>query len=199
MRMLRPMVLAAVVVSASAVVWGQAAAPRPQASAPAMSSPGTGLLAACVPGTFESWMLLLRDYGTMRLRDVLEPAIGYAANGYPLVERAAATIQIVERYYLAIALLLHAGSAALTPEALEQSCVTTAQRMAMLYELNSPEFFDRALFGNFVGRLRARNVVSEAAEDKLVFDAKVLEAVASDAQFVLHEQIRNSILQVVHR
>ena len=26
--------------------------------------PGTGLLAACVPGTFETWMLLLRDYGT---------------------------------------------------------------------------------------------------------------------------------------
>src|SRR6185437_9901750 len=47
--------------------------------------PGTGLLAACVPGTFESWMLLLRDYGTMRLRDVLEPAICYAGNGYPLV------------------------------------------------------------------------------------------------------------------
>ena len=50
--------------------------------------PGTGLLAACVPGTFESWMLLLRDYGTMRLRDVLEPAIAYARDGYPLVERA---------------------------------------------------------------------------------------------------------------
>ena len=29
--------------------------------------PGTGLLAACVPGTFESWMLLLRDYGTLAL------------------------------------------------------------------------------------------------------------------------------------
>ena len=49
--------------------------------------PGTGLLAACVPGTFEAWMLLLRDYGTLRLRDVLEPAIAYAQNGYPLVER----------------------------------------------------------------------------------------------------------------
>src|ERR1700744_3493374 len=56
--------------------------------------PGTGLLAACVPGTFESWMLLLRDYGTLRLRDVLEPAIAYARDGYPLVERACATIQI---------------------------------------------------------------------------------------------------------
>ena len=61
--------------------------------------PGTGLLAACVPGTFESWMLLLRDYGTMRLRDVLEPAIAYARDGYPLVERAAATIQIVEKLF----------------------------------------------------------------------------------------------------
>ena len=61
--------------------------------------PGTGLLAACVPGTFEAWMLLLRDYGTMRLRDVLEPAIAYARDGYPLVERAAATIQIVEKLF----------------------------------------------------------------------------------------------------
>jgi len=69
----------------------------------------------------------------------------------------------------------------------------------MLYELISPEFFDRALFGNFVGRLRARWVVEEAADGRLVFQARMLEAVAADAQFVLHEQIRNSILQVVHR
>src|SRR6266852_8613216 len=61
--------------------------------------PGTGLLAACVPGTFDSWMMLLRDYGTMRLADVLEPAIAYARDGYPLVERAAATIQIVEKLF----------------------------------------------------------------------------------------------------
>ncbi|HEY8333201.1 MAG TPA: gamma-glutamyltransferase family protein [Tardiphaga sp.] len=61
--------------------------------------PGTGLLAACVPGTFESWMLLLRDYGTLRLRDVLEPAIAYARDGYPLVERAAATIATVQELF----------------------------------------------------------------------------------------------------
>ncbi|MEH2473790.1 gamma-glutamyltranspeptidase/glutathione hydrolase [Nitrobacteraceae bacterium AZCC 2161] len=61
--------------------------------------PGTGLLAACVPGTFESWMLLLRDYGTVRLRDVLEPAIAYARDGYPLVERASATIATVEQLF----------------------------------------------------------------------------------------------------
>src|SRR5580698_9867867 len=57
--------------------------------------PGTGLLAACVPGTFETWMLLLRDCGSLSLREVLSPAIGYAQNGYPLVERASATIATV--------------------------------------------------------------------------------------------------------
>jgi gamma-glutamyltranspeptidase / glutathione hydrolase len=61
--------------------------------------PGTGLLAACVPGTFETWMLMLRDYGTLALRDVLSPAIGYAQNGYPLVERANATIATVAELF----------------------------------------------------------------------------------------------------
>ena len=61
--------------------------------------PGTGLLAACVPGTFETWMLLLRDYGTLPLADVLEPAIGYASEGHPLVERASATIASVEQLF----------------------------------------------------------------------------------------------------
>ena len=58
--------------------------------------PGTGLLATCVPGTFDTYMLLLRDYGTLSLRDVLTPAIGYAKNGYPLVERICATIDTVK-------------------------------------------------------------------------------------------------------
>jgi gamma-glutamyltranspeptidase/glutathione hydrolase len=61
--------------------------------------PGTGLLAACIPGMFDAWMLLLRDYGTMTLADVLSPAIGYAKNGHPLVERANATIAIVETLF----------------------------------------------------------------------------------------------------
>ncbi|MGC2116822.1 MAG: gamma-glutamyltransferase family protein, partial [Pseudolabrys sp.] len=61
--------------------------------------PGTGLLAACVPGMFDTWMLLLRDYGTMHLADVLAPAIFYARNGYPLVERASATIAMVAQLF----------------------------------------------------------------------------------------------------
>jgi gamma-glutamyltranspeptidase/glutathione hydrolase len=58
--------------------------------------PGTGVLAACVPGAFGGWLLLLRDFGTWRLADVLEFAIGYAERGYPLHERIRATIELHE-------------------------------------------------------------------------------------------------------
>ena len=54
--------------------------------------PGQGLVPAVVPGAFGAWMELLGQYGRLRLRDVLEPAIEYARNGYPLVHRAAEAI-----------------------------------------------------------------------------------------------------------
>lgn len=61
--------------------------------------PGTGHLPAVVPGSFDAWMLMLRDHGTMRLREVLEPAIGYAEHGYPLVPRAAAAIASIADHF----------------------------------------------------------------------------------------------------
>ncbi|HVV58577.1 MAG TPA: gamma-glutamyltransferase, partial [Gaiellaceae bacterium] len=58
--------------------------------------PGTGLLAACVPGAFGGWLRLLRDFGTWRLEDVLAYAIGYAEDGYPVIPGISATIARVE-------------------------------------------------------------------------------------------------------
>jgi gamma-glutamyltranspeptidase / glutathione hydrolase len=55
--------------------------------------PGNGLLAATVPGAFGAWMLVLARYGTMRLRDVMSYAIFYAADGYPMLATASATIE----------------------------------------------------------------------------------------------------------
>jgi glycerol-3-phosphate O-acyltransferase len=108
---------------------------------------------------------------------------------------AQATIQTLERYYLAIALLLQAGSDQITQEALEERCHLMAQRMSVLYGLNSPEFFDKSLFRNFFELLRKRNVVQVSPERKLLFGEPLL-AVSTDAQVVLSEQIRHSILQV---
>jgi gamma-glutamyltranspeptidase/glutathione hydrolase len=58
--------------------------------------PGSGPLAAAVPGAVDAWLLLLRDHGTRTLEDVLGPAIGYARDGHPLVARVGATVGAVQ-------------------------------------------------------------------------------------------------------
>jgi gamma-glutamyltranspeptidase / glutathione hydrolase len=63
--------------------------------------PGTGLVAACVPGAFGGWLTLLRDHGTWRLEDVLEFAIGYAESGYPLLPRIVDVLRSVESTFRA--------------------------------------------------------------------------------------------------
>ena len=109
---------------------------------------------------------------------------------------AAATIQTLERYYLVIALLLQAGSGAIGQEALEERCHLMAQRMSVLYGLNSPEFFDKSLFRNFIDLLRRRGRGAGLAGRAICCSASRCCAVAADAQLVLSEQIRHSILQV---
>ncbi|MFI5733068.1 gamma-glutamyltransferase family protein [Kribbella sp. NPDC051587] len=61
--------------------------------------PGSGPLAATVPGAVDAWLLLLRDHGTLPLRVVLEPAIDYARNGHPLVPRVTDTVATVHQLF----------------------------------------------------------------------------------------------------
>lgn len=58
--------------------------------------PGTGLLPAVVPGAFDAWMCLLRERGTMRLGQVLAPAILYAERGIPVDDRLSETLNASE-------------------------------------------------------------------------------------------------------
>jgi gamma-glutamyltranspeptidase / glutathione hydrolase len=76
--------------------------PAPAAAQPAVFTalgldlvPGSGLLAACVPAAFGTWMLLLARYGSLRLRDVIGYAIGYARDGYPVLPGIEAGISSV--------------------------------------------------------------------------------------------------------
>ncbi|GHD22969.1 gamma-glutamyltransferase family protein [Streptomyces galbus] len=61
--------------------------------------PGTGPLAAAVPGAFDAWMILLRDHGTRSLDDVLKYAVGYAEHGHAPVENVAATVETVRELF----------------------------------------------------------------------------------------------------
>ena len=92
-----PIILYSARRDATEVICGQGGAPAAATIAAYRALgldlvPGTGLLAAVVPGAFDAWMLLLRDHGTLSLREVLAPAIGFARQGYPLVPTISATI-----------------------------------------------------------------------------------------------------------
>lgn len=83
--------------AAAEVICGQGVAPAAAtldafADLGVSAVPGTGLLAATVPGAFGAWTLLLQRHGTWRLRDILEPALGYAHDGAPVLPRVAQTV-----------------------------------------------------------------------------------------------------------
>jgi gamma-glutamyltranspeptidase/glutathione hydrolase len=61
--------------------------------------PGRGHLPAVVPGSFGAWLLMLSAYGTMTLREVLEPAIGYARRGIPVLPRIHETIARTAEFF----------------------------------------------------------------------------------------------------
>lgn len=61
--------------------------------------PGTGLLAAVVPGAFGAWTALLRDYGTWSFAEAMAYAIGYAERGIPVLPQIAGTIASAEALF----------------------------------------------------------------------------------------------------
>ncbi len=63
--------------------------------------PGSGLLSTVVPGAFDGWLLMLRDHGSLLLRDVLQPAIDYARKGHPVLPRVSNTIKDLADYFAA--------------------------------------------------------------------------------------------------
>ena len=101
-----------------------------------------------------------------------------------------------ERYYLALALLLRAGSGSLTQAQLEKKCQAAAQSLVTPQGTHSADFIDKSLFEGFVGLLRRRGVIRADAEGRLQFD-DMPGRIAEDAQRLLSGQLRHGILQVV--
>ena len=104
-------------------------------------------------------------------------------------------IQTLERYHIAIGVLRKYGSGKITAEALEEQCTLLAERMSILFGLNAPEFFDKALFRNFINSLQSNGVVSKD-EDGLLCYSDALDEVAEDARLVLSVEKRQAIQQV---
>lgn len=62
--------------------------------------PGSGALAAAVPGAVDAWLMLLQDHGTWELGDILSYAIGYARDGHPLLAKTRETLCAVADFFV---------------------------------------------------------------------------------------------------
>lgn len=107
------------------------------------------------------------------------------------------TLQVLERYYVTVALLLKHGPGVLNPSKLEDLCQLMAQRISFLYQLDAPEFFDRSLFRRFIAGLREHEVIWLDEQGRIEF-GDALRRADDDGRTVLGEHLRHDILQAVH-
>jgi len=101
----------------------------------------------------------------------------------------------LERYYLTIRLLVQYGSGMLTAEQLSELAHQTAQRLSLLYEFNSPEFFDKVVLKNFIAQLYSTGLVTPDDSGALAFGEK-LEALDDEANRILSPDISDAIQRV---
>ena len=131
---------------------------------------------------------------TQQGKYLVRPPAG-SAPAFQLLMLGQSMVPMLQRFYLAIVLLVKNGSGILTRAKLEGLSMKSAQRLAMIYGLHSPDFFDKALFQDFIRTLREHDVVRRNAAGFLVFDDGI-ERIGEDARLVLGEEIRRSILSL---
>ena len=134
--------------------------------------------------------ILTRD-GDMLVR----PSVG-SAPAFQLLMLGQSMVPMLQRFYLVITLLVRNGSGTLSRAKLEGLCQQSAQQLAMIYRLHSPDFFDKSLFQNFIRTLREREVLRRNEAGFLEFDNGI-NRIGEDARLVLGEEIRHSILSLM--
>jgi glycerol-3-phosphate O-acyltransferase len=125
---------------------------------------------------------------------LVRPRTG-SAPAFQLMMLGQSMVPMLQRFYLVIALLDRNGSGTLSRAKLEGLCQQSAQRLSMIYGLHSPDFFDKALFHDFIRTLREENAVRRNEAGFLEFGEEINQ-IGEDARLVLGEEIRHSILSL---
>jgi glycerol-3-phosphate O-acyltransferase len=127
-------------------------------------------------------------------KELIRPPAG-SGKAYQLLMLGQSMVPMLQRFYLVISLLVKNGSGVLSRARLENLCQLSAQRLSMIYGLHSPDFFDRALFQDFIRKLREQRVLYRNDSGLLEFD-EAITGIGEDARLVLGEEIRHSILSL---
>ncbi len=103
---------------------------------------------------------------------------------------------VLELYYMIFALLAEHGSNTLSREHLEESCYLMAQRLSLMYEINSPDFFDKKLIANFINSLIKLGYVNVNDSDKLEISSFAVNE-GRHARRMLDKNMQYHILQML--
>ncbi|MDH4125624.1 MAG: glycerol-3-phosphate 1-O-acyltransferase PlsB [Gammaproteobacteria bacterium] len=125
---------------------------------------------------------------------LIRPPAG-SARAYQLLMLGQTMVPMIQRFYLAIALLNRHGSGVLSRSRLEQMCQWSAERLSMIYGLHSPDFFNKTLFHDYILTLQEQDVLRRNSDGLLEFDGSLV-SIGADARLVLGEEIRHSILSL---
>jgi glycerol-3-phosphate O-acyltransferase len=112
-----------------------------------------------------------------------------------LVILGEAAKETIERYYMTISLLTRRGSGKSNQKQLEDLCSLLAQRLSVLHEFNSPEFFDKGIFRNFIDTLKKVSLLHTDEAGLVYFDSRLAD-MATQAHLVLRVETQHTIQQI---
>jgi glycerol-3-phosphate O-acyltransferase len=117
--------------------------------------------------------------------------------GYLLLTRLALIVQpILERYYLTFIVIRQSAESPMTETELEQHCHLLAQKISMVYGINSPDFFDRQLFRHFIETALDLDYLEKNDSQALVF-ARSFEQLNLDIRNLLSVEVRSTLLSLI--
>jgi glycerol-3-phosphate O-acyltransferase len=102
----------------------------------------------------------------------------------------------LELYYMTFALLLKNGNGTISQPELVDLSHLMAQRVSMIYELNTPDFFDKRLIVNFIETLRELEYV-KLSDTGMLYYNNISLAAGREAFLLLDTNVRSSILQLL--
>ncbi len=103
---------------------------------------------------------------------------------------------VLELYYIIFALLALQSDHRLTRDELEHHCYLMAQRISLIHEINSPDFFDKKLIRHFIDTLIALDYVSINAREQLIISRVAVDK-GKQARHLLDKSIQYTILQML--
>ena len=149
----------------------------------------------------DQWLEAFVEQGLLRFEKDLYQRPAPSSRHFVLLTLLSKSIaQTLQRFYMAISLLLNSGQNSISAEELEDLCTVMAQRLSILHGLNAPEFFDKSLFRHFIQTLLDQGVLRRDEAGKLSYHEALGELAEGAAKRVLPAEIRLSIRQVaLHR